>query len=109
MVTPSTKAGPFGDVSAVSPETAVDFKVSVQCDYKWTLQLYEARDFDASQAQDKSKAPYARFERGIYSFTASADRSACRFRRRFIAVRPQDSVPLCLCAGPADCSPGFCA
>ena len=78
MVSMNSRAGPFGTASAVSPETAVNFSVRVQCDYKWTLQLYEALDFDASQAGDKSKAKIAAFERGIYSFTASADRSAGR-------------------------------
>jgi len=73
MVSMNSRAGPFGTASAVSPETAVNFSVRVQCDYKWTLQLYEALDFDASQAGDKSKAKIAAFERGIYSFTASAD------------------------------------
>ena len=67
-------AGPFGDASAVSPETAVHVAVRVQCDYKWTLQLYEALDFDPNQDRNKNKADVARFERGIYSFTASAHR-----------------------------------
>jgi len=72
MVELNSEAGPFGDATAVSPETAVNVMVRVQCDYKWTLQLYEALDFDPAQARDKNKANVARFQRGIYSFTASA-------------------------------------
>ena len=44
----TAEAGPFGFLVSSSPDTALSFPVRVGCDYKWTIHLYEALDFDAS-------------------------------------------------------------
>lgn len=72
-IRPTQLDGPFGNAAAVLPETAEAMDVRVGCNYKWTLKMYEALDFDVDLQSNPSKAPVATFERGSYSFTASAD------------------------------------
>jgi len=48
QIVASEAAGPFGVASSVSPDTAEMMTVTVGCDYKWTIQLFEKLDYDAA-------------------------------------------------------------
>ncbi len=55
----SEAAGPFGVASSVSPETAEIITVTVGCDYKWTIQLFEKLDYDPALNVSSSRAHFS--------------------------------------------------
>ena len=112
MIRLDAAAGPFNVTdeldrpTAVSPQTAHNAHVQVRvgCDYKWTIGLYEKLDLDPSSSVDATTASNS-FQRGIYSYTASA--SAAHGLPEGAQLSAPRRVSVCAVSGlPAPCPEG---